>query len=39
MAKPPEPGEPEPPHVPQRAAGITPAPAVGDAISAPEQSR
>jgi len=28
MAKPPEPGETEPPHTPQRAAGITPAPAV-----------
>ncbi|MBW8745616.1 MAG: cytochrome ubiquinol oxidase subunit I, partial [Sphingomonas sp.] len=36
MAKPPEPGEAEPPHVPQRAAGITPAPAVGDAIPAAE---
>jgi len=29
MAKPPVPGESEPPHVPQRAAGITPAPGVG----------
>jgi cytochrome d ubiquinol oxidase subunit I len=29
MAKPPEPGEPDPPSLPQRAAGITPAPAVG----------
>jgi len=36
MAKPPEPGEAEPPHVPQRAAGITPAPAVGDAIPGAE---
>jgi cytochrome bd ubiquinol oxidase subunit I len=36
MAKPPEPGEAEPPHVPQRAAGITPAPAVGHAIPAAE---
>jgi len=37
MAKPPEPGEAEPPHMPQRAAGITPAPAVGDVIPAAEQ--
>jgi cytochrome d ubiquinol oxidase subunit I len=29
MAKPPEPGESDPPSLPQRAAGITPAPAVG----------
>jgi cytochrome d ubiquinol oxidase subunit I len=29
MAKPPEPGEADPPSLPQRAAGITPAPAVG----------
>jgi cytochrome d ubiquinol oxidase subunit I len=36
MTKPPEPGEPEPPHVPQHAAGITPAPAVGDAMPAAE---
>jgi cytochrome d ubiquinol oxidase subunit I len=36
MAKPPEPGEPEPPHLPQRAAGITPAPAIGDASAAAE---
>jgi cytochrome d ubiquinol oxidase subunit I len=31
MAKPPEPGEAEPPHTPQRAAGITPASAMGPA--------
>ena len=37
MAKPPEPGEPEPPHVPQRAAGITPATAVGDAMPVGEK--
>ena len=36
MAKPPEPGEPKPPHLPQRAAGITPAPAIGDASAAAE---
>jgi len=36
MTKPPGPGEPEPPHVPQHAAGITPAPAVGDAMPAAE---
>jgi cytochrome bd ubiquinol oxidase subunit I len=34
MAKPPEPHEAEPPHVPQRAAGITPAPAVGASLQA-----
>ncbi|TQM12296.1 cytochrome bd-I ubiquinol oxidase subunit 1 apoprotein [Pseudoxanthomonas sp. 3HH-4] len=28
MSKPPQPGEPEPPHIPQRAAGVTPAPAI-----------
>ena len=31
MARPPQPGEPEPAHVPQRAAGITPAAGVDDA--------
>jgi cytochrome d ubiquinol oxidase subunit I len=36
MAKPPEPGESEPPRVPQRAAGITPAPAVDAALPAAE---
>ena len=34
MAKPPERHEAEPPHVPQRAAGITPAPAVGGSLQA-----
>jgi len=34
MAKPPERHEAEPPHVPQRAAGITPAPAVGASLQA-----
>ncbi|WP_407154634.1 cytochrome ubiquinol oxidase subunit I [Bradyrhizobium sp. STM 3557] len=34
MAKPPERHEAEPPHVPQRAAGITPAPAVGTSLQA-----
>ncbi|MGJ3649944.1 cytochrome ubiquinol oxidase subunit I [Sphingomonas sp. GlSt437] len=36
MAKPPEAGEPEPPHQPQRAAGITPAPGLG-AVLAPAE--
>jgi len=36
MARPPEPGEPEPLHIPQHAAGITPASAAGDAIPAAE---
>jgi cytochrome d ubiquinol oxidase subunit I len=36
MAKPPERDEPEPPSLPQRAAGITPAPSVGTAITGAE---
>jgi cytochrome d ubiquinol oxidase subunit I len=36
MARPPEPGEPEPPHVPQHPAGITPAPGVAGATPAAE---